>query len=52
MTGAIAHRGLDDEGSWSNYKNTVHLGHRRLSVIDLSKMLHNQWLMPTATDRV
>ncbi|MBK8494153.1 MAG: asparagine synthase (glutamine-hydrolyzing) [Chitinophagaceae bacterium] len=37
MTGAIAHRGPDDEGSWSNYKNTVHLGHRRLSVIDLSK---------------
>jgi asparagine synthase (glutamine-hydrolysing) len=37
MTGAIAHRGPDDEGSWSNHKNTVHLGHRRLSVIDLSK---------------
>ena len=36
MTDAIAHRGPDGEGSWSNKKNTVHLGHRRLSIIDLS----------------
>jgi len=36
MTDAIAHRGPDGEGFWSNEKNTVHLGHRRLSIIDLS----------------
>ncbi len=36
MTDAIAHRGPDGEGQWSNEKNTVHLGHRRLSIIDLS----------------
>lgn len=36
MTDAIAHRGPDGEGFWNNKKNTVHLGHRRLSVIDLS----------------
>lgn len=36
MTDAIAHRGPDGEGLWSNKKNTVHLGHRRLSIIDLS----------------
>ncbi len=36
MTDAIAYRGPDGEGQWSNKKNTVHLGHRRLSVIDLS----------------
>lgn len=36
MTDALAHRGPDGEGSWSNRKNTVHLGHRRLSIIDLS----------------
>ena len=36
MTDTIAHRGPDGEGSWSNKKNTVHLGHRRLSIIDLS----------------
>ena len=36
MTGVLAHRGNDGEGLWSNKKNTVHLGHRRLSIIDLS----------------
>lgn len=36
MTDAIAHRGPDGEGQWSNSSNTVHLGHRRLSIIDLS----------------
>ena len=36
MTDAIAHRGPDGDGQWSNKKNTVHLGHRRLSIIDLS----------------
>jgi len=36
MTDAIAHRGPDGEGQWSNKKNTVLLGHRRLSIIDLS----------------
>ncbi|MEO6254389.1 MAG: asparagine synthase (glutamine-hydrolyzing) [Ferruginibacter sp.] len=36
MTDAIAHRGPDGEGQWSNKKNTAHLGHRRLSIIDLS----------------
>ena len=36
MTDAIAHRGPDGEGFWSNEKNTAHLGHRRLSIIDLS----------------
>ena len=37
MTDAIAHRGPDGEGQWSNKKNTVHFGHRRLAIIDLSK---------------
>lgn len=36
MTEALAHRGPDGEGFWSNAKHTVHLGHRRLSIIDLS----------------
>ncbi|HAO46167.1 MAG TPA: asparagine synthase (glutamine-hydrolyzing) [Chitinophagaceae bacterium] len=36
MTDVLAHRGPDGEGIWSNRKNTVHLGHRRLSIIDLS----------------
>ena len=37
MTDAIAHRGPDGERQWSNKKNTVHFGHRRLAIIDLSK---------------
>ena len=36
MTDAITNRGPDGEGQWSNQKSTVHLGHRRLSIIDLS----------------
>ena len=37
MTGALAHRGPDGEGFWQNNDGTAQLGHRRLSVIDLSK---------------
>ena len=36
MTDALAHRGPDGEGLWRNDKGTVLLGHRRLSIIDLS----------------
>ncbi|OSZ81560.1 asparagine synthase (glutamine-hydrolyzing) [Chitinophagaceae bacterium IBVUCB2] len=36
MTAALAHRGPDGEGLWHNEANTVFLGHRRLSIIDLS----------------
>src|SRR4030095_4535097 len=37
MTDALAHRGPDGEGFWQNHDGTALLGHRRLSVIDLSK---------------
>lgn len=36
MTDAIAHRGPDGEGLWQNKNGTALLGHRRLSIIDLS----------------
>lgn len=36
MTEAIAHRGPDDEAYWNNVYGTAMLGHRRLSIIDLS----------------
>jgi asparagine synthase (glutamine-hydrolysing) len=38
MTGAIAHRGPDGEGQWT--EGNVGLGHRRLSIIDLSLAGH------------
>jgi asparagine synthase (glutamine-hydrolysing) len=36
-TSSLAHRGPDDERIYINEENTIALGHRRLSVIDLSK---------------
>lgn len=36
MTDAIAHRGPDGEGQWFSEGNRAGLGHRRLSIIDLS----------------
>lgn len=36
MTGALRHRGPDDEGYFLDPKGKVALGHRRLSIIDLS----------------
>ncbi len=38
MTSCLAHRGPDDEGIYAN-KN-IGLGHRRLSIIDLSPLAH------------
>jgi asparagine synthase (glutamine-hydrolysing) len=38
MTDAIAHRGPDGEGQW--IEGNVGLGHRRLSIIDLSPLGH------------
>ena len=36
MTSAISHRGPDDTGTWSEAESGIALGHRRLSIIDLS----------------
>jgi len=40
MTDQIAHRGPDDEGIWTDEQATVALGHRRLSILDLSASGH------------
>ncbi|RAK42166.1 UNVERIFIED_ORG: asparagine synthase (glutamine-hydrolysing) [Chitinophaga ginsengisegetis] len=40
MTDAIAHRGPDGAGSWINEDQHLALGHRRLSIIDLSDSGH------------
>lgn len=37
MTDSIIHRGPDGEGHWINESQNVGLGHRRLSIIDLSE---------------
>jgi asparagine synthase (glutamine-hydrolysing) len=37
MTDAIAHRGPDGEGLWVNEDRNIGLGHRRLSIIDLTE---------------
>ena len=36
MNYAISHRGPDSNGSWSDQKSGIVLGHQRLSIIDLS----------------
>jgi asparagine synthase (glutamine-hydrolysing) len=40
MTDTIAHRGPDDEGHWVERSAGVALGHRRLSILDLSPEGH------------
>jgi asparagine synthase (glutamine-hydrolysing) len=40
MTGCIAHRGPDDAGTWIDAGAGIALGHRRLSVLDLSAEGH------------
>jgi asparagine synthase (glutamine-hydrolysing) len=40
MTDAIVHRGPDDAGCWVDAEHGVGLGHRRLSILDLSPLGH------------
>lgn len=40
MSGALIHRGPDDEGVWVDGEVGVALGHRRLSILDLSPAGH------------
>jgi asparagine synthase (glutamine-hydrolysing) len=40
MTDPIAHRGPDDQGVWIDAECGVGLGHRRLSIVDLSPLGH------------
>lgn len=43
MTAAIAHRGPDADGHWINDDTAVHLGHRRLSIVDLAGGAQPMW---------
>ena len=49
MTTAMAHRGPDGAGTWSDRDAQVGLGHRRLAIIDLSTAATSRW--PTRTAR-
>lgn len=40
MTDTMIHRGPDDSGTWVDYDAGIALGHRRLSIIDLSPLGH------------
>ena len=40
MNASIRHRGPDDAGIWTHTDGTLSMGHRRLSIIDLSKHGH------------
>jgi asparagine synthase (glutamine-hydrolysing) len=44
MIGALAHRGPDDEGVWTDPAVGIGLGHRRLSIVDLSPAGHEPML--------
>ena len=38
MTNVIQSRGPDDKGTWIDYKHCLSFGHRRLTIIELSKL--------------
>jgi asparagine synthase (glutamine-hydrolysing) len=40
MIAPIAHRGPDDQGVWTDAEAGIGLGHRRLSIVDLSPLGH------------
>lgn len=44
MTGAIIHRGPDDNGLWVDEYMGIAIGHRRLSILDLSSSGHQPML--------
>ncbi len=49
MNDLIRHRGPDDEGVWSDPQGYVCLGHRRLSIIELSRRGHQPMVLPDGT---
>lgn len=46
MRGLLAHRGPDDDGSYTDAEGAVALGHRRLAILDLSSRGHQPMSTP------
>ena len=46
MNDVLAHRGPDDQGTWSDPDHKIVFGHRRLSILDLSARGHQPMLGP------
>jgi len=44
MANSLTHRGPDDEGVWVDDENAIAIGHRRLSILDLSPSGHQPML--------
>ncbi len=47
MTASVRHRGPDDEGTWLDAEAGIGLGHRRLSIVDLSQCGHQPMESPS-----
>ena len=47
MTRSLSHRGPDDEGYFEHPEAGLYLGHRRLSIVDLSKEGHQPMVSPS-----
>jgi len=47
MTNAITHRGPNDSGVWLDVEAGIALGHRRLSILDLSPHGHQPMISPS-----
>ena len=47
MANALEHRGPDDKGVWADPEAGIALGHRRLSILDLSSAGHQPMVSPS-----
>ena len=47
MADAMQHRGPDDKGVWADPEAGIALGHRRLSILDLSSAGHQPMFSPS-----